>query len=107
MNEPSEPVAIRESPDGVSFSVHVQPRASRCGVTGIRNGAVKIRLTSPPVDGAANEQCIDLFAGLLKVHRRHVTIITGATSRHKIVRIAGISAEQITSQFREVLNHES
>jgi len=107
MSEPSEPISVRESPDGVSFPVHVQPRASRCGVTGIRNGAVKIRLTAPPVDGAANEQCIDLFAGFLKVHRRDVTIITGETSRNKIVKIAGRTAEQITTQFREVLNHES
>ena len=95
MNEPTEPISVRESADGVSFAVHVQPRASRCGVTGILNGAVKIRLTSPPVDGAANDHCIDLFAQLLKVRRRDVTIITGESSRHKIIKIAGITAEQL------------
>ena len=107
MNEPVEPIPIRVSADGVSFAVHVQPRASHCGLTGIQNGEIKIRLTSPPVDGAANDQCIDLFAGLLKVRRRDVTIVSGETARHKIVRIEGITAEQITTLFREVLNHES
>lgn len=95
MNEPLEPIVIRESAGGVSFPVHVQPRASKCGVSGILNGAVKIRLTSPPVDGAANDQCIDLFAGLLKVRRRDITIVTGETSRHKIVRISGITADKL------------
>ena len=95
MNEPSDPIVIREGVDSVSFSVHVQPRASQSGVTGIRNGAVKIRLTSPPVDGAANDQCIDLFAGLLKVRRKDIMIVTGETSRHKIVKISGITAEQL------------
>lgn len=90
-----EPLAIREQSDGVSFAVHVQPRASTCGVTGIHNGALKIRLTSPPVDGAANEQCRAFFADLLKVRRRDVTIITGETSRTKTVRIAGMTAEQL------------
>lgn len=102
MNEPLEPLALRESADGVSFSVHVQPRASQCGVTGFRNGAIKIRLTSPPVDGAANDQCIDLFAGLLKVRRRDVSIVTGEASRHKIIKIAGITAEQ----FRSVIANQ-
>ena len=103
MNEPLEPMSVRESADGVSFAVHVQPRASQCGVTGIRNGAVKIRLTSPPVDGAANDQCIDLFAGLLKVRRRDVTIVTGETSRNKIVKIAGISAEHLRGVIANLL----
>ena len=95
MNEPLEPIDIRESAGSISFAVHVQPRASQCGVTGTLNGAVKIRLTSPPVDGAANDQCIDLFAGLLKVRRRDITIVTGETSRHKIVRISGRTAEEL------------
>jgi uncharacterized protein len=95
MNETVEPLSVKASADGVSFAVHVQPRASRSGITGILNGAVKIRLTSPPVDGAANEQCINLFAHLLKVRRRDVTIMTGESSRHKVVKVSGITPEEL------------
>ena len=101
MNEPLELISVRESADGVTFAVHVQPRASKCGVTGIVNGAVKIRLTSPPVDGAANEQCIKLFAELLKVRRQDVVIVTGESSRHKVIRISGITARQLQEIMAE------
>ncbi len=99
MTEPLASISVKESADGISFAVHVQPRASRSGITGILNGAVKIRLTSPPVDGAANEQCIIFFADLLKVRRRDVSILTGEISRHKAVKIAGITA----AHFQEVI----
>jgi uncharacterized protein len=94
-----EPIHVRETADGVCFSLHVQPRASRNGVTGIQDGSVRIRITSPPVDGAANEQCVSLLAGLLRVRMRDITIVSGETSRHKTVRVAGITAEQL----REVI----
>jgi len=99
MNNTAEPIVVREGADGVSFAVHVQPRASQREVSGIKNGELKIRLTSPPVDGAANVQCIDFLAELLKVRRRDVTIISGETSRHKIVKIAGISAEHLQMEI--------
>ena len=101
MNEPLELISVRESADGVTFAVHVQPRASKCGVTGILNGAVKIRLTSPPVDGAANDHCIKLFADLLKVRRQDVAIVTGETSRHKVVKISGMSAQRLQELLAE------
>jgi hypothetical protein len=90
-----EPIHIRETAYGISFALHVQPRASRNGVTGIQDGAVRIRLTSPPVDGAANEQCINLLAVLLRVPRRDITIVSGETSRYKTVKVAGITADQL------------
>jgi len=90
-----EPIHVRETADGISFELHVQPRASRNGVTGIQEGAVRIRLTSPPVDGAANEQCVKLLAVLLGVRRRDITIVSGETSRHKTVRVAGITADRL------------
>jgi hypothetical protein len=90
-----DPIHVREAADGISFALHVQPRASRNGITGIQDGAVRIRLTSPPVDGAANEQCINLLAVLLRVRRRDITIVSGETSRHKTVRVAGITADQL------------
>jgi uncharacterized protein len=103
VNEPEEAISVRESAEGVTFAVHVQPRASKCGVTGVLNGAIKIRLTSPPVDGAANDHCIRLFADLLKVRRQDVTIVTGETSRNKVIKILGINGQRLQELLAEKL----
>ncbi len=71
----------------ITFSVRVQPRASRSAVVGLHDSALKVRLAAPPVDGAANEALIKLFAQLLDVTRADVEIISGASSRQKLVRI--------------------
>ena len=74
--------------DSIILNLHVQPRASKNEVCGIRDNALRIRLTSPPVDGAANKLCREFLADLLDVSRSSVEIIAGETSRHKRVRIA-------------------
>jgi uncharacterized protein (TIGR00251 family) len=75
--------------DGIILSLHIQPRASKNEVCGIQENALKIRLTSPPVDGAANKLCREFLAGLFDVPKSSVEIIAGETSRHKRVRISG------------------
>ncbi|MRR37882.1 DUF167 domain-containing protein, partial [bacterium] len=65
---PGEP-RITENADGITFSVHVQPRASRNGICGIQRDAIRLRLTSPPVEGEANRLCTEYLAKLLKVPR--------------------------------------
>lgn len=75
--------------DGVILNIHVQPRASRNQVYGLQGEALKIRLTSPPVDGAANKLCREYLADLFGVAKSYVEIISGETSRHKRVRISG------------------
>ena len=94
-DSPSGEPGITENIDGVTFSVHVQPRASRNGICGIRGGAIKLRLTAPPVEGEANRLCVEYLAKLLKVPRSAVTIIAGDKSRHKTVRVAGVTATAI------------
>jgi uncharacterized protein (TIGR00251 family) len=83
----------------VTFDVKVQPRASSSKVRGIEAGRVKIALTAPPVDGAANEALVAFLAKLLGVARRDVTIVRGETSRLKTVTVRGVSAQRV----REVL----
>lgn len=75
--------------DGVILNIHVQPRASKNQVCGLQGEALKIRLTSPPVDGAANKLCREYLADLFGVAKSYVEIISGETSRHKRVRISG------------------
>lgn len=79
----------------ISINLHVQPRASRNAVCGLRENALRISLTSPPVDGEANRLCREFLAELFNVSKSSVTIISGETSRHKRVRIAVDDPERI------------
>jgi uncharacterized protein (TIGR00251 family) len=82
---------LREEGGAVSFDVLVQPRASRAKVGPVHDGRLKVAVTSPPVDGEANAAVIELLAKTLGVAKRAVSVIAGATSRRKTVRIAGVS----------------
>ena len=79
----------------MTFAVRVQPRASRDEIVGEWNGALKIRLTAPPVDDRANEALCRLLAARLNVPVAAVRIISGARSRNKRVEVQGVSAEQV------------
>ena len=92
-------VAIHESSGGVTFAVKVHPRAKKNAITGELGDALKISLTAPPIDGRANEACIDYFAKLLKVPRSSITIASGQTSRRKTIHVAGLSAEEASQKL--------
>jgi len=83
--------------------VRVQPRASKSGVAGEIDGALKVRLAAPPVDGAANEELIRLLAKLFNVPRQQITLVSGQTSKNKLVRVSGISIEEGAKVLAEVL----
>ena len=93
-------VAILENAGGVSFAVRVHPRAKKNGITGEMGDALKVSLTTPPVEGRANEACIDFFAKLLKVPQSSVTIASGLTSRNKVIRVAGVSASYVRDRLQ-------
>jgi uncharacterized protein (TIGR00251 family) len=96
MSNPDENrLPITSTPDGVVFPVHVQPRASRNEFCGLQGNELKIRLTSPPVDDAANKLCIELIAKALGIAKSRVTIIAGARSRHKTIAVDGIAADAL------------
>jgi uncharacterized protein (TIGR00251 family) len=88
-------IPIQESGTGISFSIKVQPRAKRDAIIGEIGDALKVALTAPPVEGRANEGCIRFLAEFLKVPRSSVTIASGQSSRNKIIRVAGLTAEQL------------
>ena len=81
--------------ESVTLSLHIQPRASKNEVCGVQDNALKIRLTSPPVDGAANKLCREFIADLFDISKSSVEIISGETSRYKRVRISGRDQEQL------------
>ncbi len=96
---------VRERGDGVRFAVHVRPRSPRSVVEGLREGALRVRLAAPPVDGAANEELVRLLADVLGVAKRDVSIAAGASSRSKLVDVRGVSVESVRSLVTEVESH--
>jgi uncharacterized protein len=92
-------IAIRDTPQGASFAVRVQPRARKNAILGEIGDALKVALTAPPVEGRANEACIGFLAAFLKVPRSSITIAAGETSRNKVIRVAGLTAAEIAKRL--------
>lgn len=86
---------IEPADGGVLLAVRVVPRAGRSGLAGIRDDAALVRLGAAPVDGAANAQLVEMLATVFGVPRRQVTIVSGERTRHKRVRILGVTAEAV------------
>ena len=86
---------IREDGDSITFPVHVQPRASKNELCGVVNDAIRLRLTSPPVEDAANKLCVAFLAGLLGVAKSNVSIVAGGHSRHKTIRARGVTSREL------------
>ena len=79
---------------GVTFAVRVHPRASKSGVAGEIDGALKVRLAAAPVEGQANEELIRLLAELFDAPRRRIAILSGQTSKNKVVSVSLISVDE-------------
>ena len=90
-------MTLRPEPPSPSKSI---PRAKKNAITGEVGDALKVALTAPPVDGKANEACIEFFAKVLKVSRSSVTIAAGLTSRNKVIRVAGLSADEVRQRLK-------
>lgn len=94
-------IPIRDSGEGtVTFAVRVHPRAKKNAITGELGEALKIALTAPPVEGRANQACIEFLAEVLRVPRASVSIAAGQASRSKIVRVIGLTAVQVAERLR-------
>lgn len=100
-------VAIKDSPAGATFAVRVQPRARKNAITGEVGDALKLSLTAPPIEGRANEAVIRFFADLFEIPRSSITIASGATSRTKVLRVAGMSGQAVEQRLARILNVKS
>lgn len=96
-------VDLRQRGEGVAFAVRVVPRASRDKIAGIHDGAVRIRLTAPPVEGAANEALVRFLSSVLRVPKGDIEIVSGQTARQKMVSVYGLSTEEIEARLRSHL----
>ena len=88
-------IEVKETVDGVTFAVRVLPRSSRNEIVGEAEGVLKIKLTAPPVEGAANKALIEFLSGKFKVAKSRISIVTGQSGRSKVVAVEGITKEDL------------
>jgi uncharacterized protein (TIGR00251 family) len=89
------PPFLRAQADGLLLSVKLQPRASANEIGEALGNELRIKVTAPPVDAAANEALIKLLAHQLNCPRNRVELVRGHTSRHKTIRLHGLAAEDV------------
>jgi uncharacterized protein len=99
----SNMINLKESKKGMTFDIQVIPHASRAGIVCIQDGAFKIKVTAPPVEGAANEACIKLLAGELGLKKSQMEISSGAKSRRKTVMVKNINKLELEVKISSFL----
>lgn len=92
---PPLPNFLRAQPDGTLLSVKLQPRASRNEIGDPLGDELKIKVTAPPVDAAANQALVALLAEKLDCARGRVELVRGQTSRHKTIKLHGFKPEEL------------
>jgi uncharacterized protein len=95
-------LTIKQTANGLTFSVYVQPRASKAAIVGCHDNALKIKLTAPPVGGAANKQCIQILAKALGLPKSAVTIDSGQTGRLKQISLKSIHGGFSPSEIKSL-----
>jgi uncharacterized protein (TIGR00251 family) len=94
------PGFLREHADGVVLSIKLQPRAASNEIGDALGNELRVKVTSPPVDAAANEALIRLLAKKLDCPRNRVELLRGETSRHKLIKIFGIPTEAVLQKLQ-------
>jgi uncharacterized protein (TIGR00251 family) len=92
-------IPIKETTQGVTFTVKVHPRAKNNAIISELDDALNVSLTPPPIEGKANEACVEFLANLLEVPRSSVTIASGQNSRRKVIRVAGLAKDEIQTRL--------
>lgn len=95
---------ISETAAGLRIRLHVTPRAKQCKVSGTHNGALKVKVTAPPVDDAANRALIEYFSSLLHIPKSCLTIAAGLKSRDKILQIKDLSLQAFNAKIAQYLD---
>lgn len=93
---------VREDDAGICLGVFVQPRASRTGIDGCRDGKLKIRISAPPLEGKANAACKELLAGLCHIPLCRIELMNGRQGRSKVFRLYGITRQEFMACIAQV-----
>jgi uncharacterized protein (TIGR00251 family) len=94
---------IGPAPDGASLEVRLQPRSSRRGVGGVREGALVLRVNAPPLEGKANEEARKVLADALGLSRSRIRLAAGARSRNKVFHVAGVEPGELRRRVNEAV----
>ncbi len=97
---------LRETAVGIVLTLKVIPRSSVNAVAGVQADALKLKITAPPVDSAANAEVVRFLAQVLDVPRGAVQLLRGATSRHKQVQVVGLTGSQVLQRLKPMLETE-
>ena len=102
-------IPVRDTPSGATFQVRVHPRAKKNAITGEIGDALKLALTAPPLEGRANQACVEFLSQVLNVPCSSVTIAAGENSRNKVIRVRGLAAAQVEERLlkKSVANRQS
>lgn len=84
---------------GLKLSLFIQPKSSKNEIIGPHNGALKVKITAPPVEGKANEELVEFLADLLDIPKRQIEILKGETGRHKTVEIWGLTEVELRQRL--------
>jgi len=90
---------VKEKQTGLEVPLHVQVRARRDEIAGVHNGALRLRISAPPVDDAANRAIVAFFASLLAIPKSRLQIVSGQKSRDKVLRIEGMTLDELRSRI--------
>jgi uncharacterized protein (TIGR00251 family) len=93
------PGFVRADSGGVLLSIKLQPRASANAIGEPLGGELRVKVTAPPVDSAANEALVRFLAETLNCPRRHVELVRGHTSRHKVIMLHGLTTEAVLERL--------
>ena len=96
-------IPIKETAEGVVFHVQVLPKSSKRQIAGLQGDFLKIKITAPPVDGRANEECIRFLADLLDIKKGQVHIVGGLNAKKKTVSIKGLQKKDVEALILSVL----
>jgi hypothetical protein len=96
----SLPPYLRDQPDGVWLSIKLQPRASTNEIGEALGNELRVKVTAPPVDSAANEALLRFLAETLDCARNKVELVRGQTSRHKVIKLHGMTKEEVAKKLK-------
>lgn len=94
---------IKDTEKGAVLEIRLLPRSSRCEVAGVQDGALKVKITAPPVEGRANEECIRFLSDLLRTRKSAISIIAGEKSKNKKILVSGMTAQEIEKVIRPMV----
>lgn len=97
---PFAALALTEGPDGVILPIRAVPRAPRDALAGVSDGALRVRIAAPPVEGAANKALLAFLAATLDLPRRDLTLLAGEKGRHKRVLVRGLTGVEVLTRLR-------